>query len=260
MEPILGRRAEANTVNRTGGVPTPRGGGESGVRGGDVIGRLVRRFLRRSRKEKARGGRDAKRGRAQEEQRRSVWRRPTVRRAVTFSLSLGVCFLALQAGCAGGYSAKEKLGFSLRSFNSGVRWGRHQQAAAHFVDKLRDLYLTRVEEMDERVNISEVEPLRMDLVKKGKIAVVRYRFKWHMDSEMLVKKAVLIQYWYWNDDAWKVVKVTKASGDDFPYFKEVFTKKLTLKELKAMKLRSGKLVKESPKKAKKDRMTKTKSR
>ena len=149
------------------------------------------------------------------------------------TLMLSVMILSAAWGCAGGYSSKDKLGVALLHFNSGVRWSRHQQAAEFFLPKLRDVYLNKVEELDEKVKISEVEPLRVDFTKDNRIAKVRYRFTWHLDTEMLVRKAVIIEYWLFAGGSWQVVKVSKASGHDFPYFKGVFTKKIALADLNA---------------------------
>lgn len=122
------------------------------------------------------------------------------------------------AGCAGGYAPKDKLVMALRSFNSGVRWQRHKEASAWMVGKLKTRYLDKVEELDEDLRISEVEQLRVTFRKKGKLAIVRYRYRWHTPKEMILRKGVIVQFWKWNKTAWVLIKVRQASGPPLPYF------------------------------------------
>jgi hypothetical protein len=142
-------------------------------------------------------------------------------------VSSSVCSLS---GCAGGYSAKEKLELALFQFNSGVRWARHRQAGSYLSAKLRKAYLDRVEEMDEQVKVSEVEPLRVDFAKKGTVALVRYRYRWHVKSRMLLRKAIIVEQWVWKDDKWRLMRLWQASGDPFPYFEEMVDKPQPKKE------------------------------
>ncbi len=148
-----------------------------------------------------------------------------------------LCMISTGVGCATGRSrnAREKLGLALLHFNSGVRWGRHQEAADFFPVKLRDRYLKNVEKLDEKVRVSEVEPLRIDFSKNGRLAKVRYRFTWHSEDEMLVRKSVIIEYWYWNRGKWRLVKLSRGPGEGLPYFEGVFTKKLSLADIEAKK-------------------------
>ena len=122
------------------------------------------------------------------------------------------------AGCAGGYAPKDKLVMALHSFNSGVRWQRHKEASAWMVGKLKTQYLDKVEELDEDLRISEVEQLRVTFRKKGKLAIVRYRYRWHTPKEMILRKGVIVQFWKWNKTAWVLIKVRQASGPPLPYF------------------------------------------
>jgi hypothetical protein len=135
-------------------------------------------------------------------------------------------------GCAGGYSAKEKLELSLLQFNAGVRWGRHQQAGAFLTSELRKGYLDKVEELDSEVHVSAAELLRVDYNKKKKVALVRYRFRWHLPTEMLMKKAVIVEAWKWKSDKWVLLKLVHASGDPFPYFEKIAKKKDSEEEKK----------------------------
>jgi hypothetical protein len=103
-------------------------------------------------------------------------------------------------------------------FNTNVRWGRYQEAAAHLDPSLRNSFLTRTEDADDALNISMVEELRQELADKGRKAEMRYRYHWHRTKEGILRKTVVIEEWIWLGAAWRLVRLRHGSGTPFPLF------------------------------------------
>lgn len=178
--------------------------------------------------------------------------RPSRRSVVPFTAALLSAALAsiLSSSCASDIGRKDKLATALIAFNQSVRWQRHKDAEVFLVGPIKEAYMDAVEETDEDVKVSEVELLRVVYRKKGSWALVRYRYRWHVSSEMILHKGVFVQHWKWKKGAWRLFRVKQVTGPPFPYF-----------EMKAKKKRSAKGKKKAPKnntEAPKDKKDKTK--
>lgn len=103
-------------------------------------------------------------------------------------------------------------------FNTNVRWGRFQAAAAHLDPSLRGTFLTRSEANDEALHISMVEELRLELAAKQRKAVARYRYHWHRATEGILRKTVVIEEWFWQGTFWRISRIRQGSGPLFPLF------------------------------------------
>lgn len=120
-------------------------------------------------------------------------------------------------GCAASEGNLYK-GLALASydFNTALRWGRFQEAAAHLEPSLRSRFLARTEASDDALHISMVEELRVELAAKQRKAVLRYRYHWHRTSEGILKKTVVIEEWRWQGERWHLHRLGHGSGPAFP--------------------------------------------
>ncbi|MDY0000718.1 MAG: hypothetical protein RBU30_05445 [Polyangia bacterium] len=127
------------------------------------------------------------------------------------------CLLGVSCQTSEG-NLHKALALAAYDFNTGVRWGRHQAAAAHFAPSLKNAFLTRSEEQDDSIHISMVEELRVDLLAKGRKAELRYRYHWHRTREGILNKTVVIEEWTWQNEAWRLTRIRHGSGPQFPLF------------------------------------------
>ena len=145
--------------------------------------------------------------------------------------------MSLNIACpASSSSLGKSLAFASFEFNDGVRWRKYQQAAKRLSPTIRDQYLDHTEKADEKLNVSEINLLRTKLNVKDKSAELRFRFIWHRVSRGVVRKSVVVEHWKQINGVWFVVKITLATGREFPLFvdltPEAQKKKKKKKDLK----------------------------
>ncbi|MFH2005669.1 MAG: hypothetical protein ABI333_03670 [bacterium] len=141
------------------------------------------------------------------------WRRAALR--IT-PLLLWLCTMAACMPSAKGLS--ETLAFQAMKFNSGVRWRKHQEASKLLHPKIRDRYLTQAEGVDETLRVSEIELLRSNIDAKGRLAVMRYRYRWHHLNQGVVRSTIVAQHWKQHKGDWYIRRISRAAGAKFPLF------------------------------------------
>lgn len=128
--------------------------------------------------------------------------------------SLLLVVLAAGLACAGKSPAGKTLLADVRHFEEGLRWRRYDDSASHVVPGNRTAFLDERDELDEDLNISEYEIVRISM--HGESASVLIKYRWHKNSEGLLKTTTTEQDWEQRAGKWLLVAEYFKRGDQMP--------------------------------------------
>lgn len=132
---------------------------------------------------------------------------------------IAALFLAgLSSACGAHQDADdESLMGSVRNYAEAILWQKHEAAAIHRAPLFREEFLAKREELEEDLRVVEYQLQRVKEGQRGnKIAVVLLKFRWHLDSEGIVRTSTVEQHWEKKNRQWILTTEFLARGTDMP--------------------------------------------
>jgi hypothetical protein len=130
--------------------------------------------------------------------------------------------LLFAAGCIAGmgYSTRDKVTEATREYNSGVRWGRYEQAAEHLPKDRRHRFFERHKALEDELEIADCEVVNLDIDTKKQEATARVDYVWSLKRVGLVEKTSTDQTWRKIDGEWRLSSEVRVKGSPLTLFDE----------------------------------------
>jgi hypothetical protein len=131
-----------------------------------------------------------------------------------------LCALLLLAsvqlwGCGASVKRSEDLLYDVRTFQEGLRWRKYEMAADYVPAAVREKFLEAHDDVDDDLRIDDYELERVK-VDDEKIALVRVKYTWHLDSVGSVHNTVVEQKWERQGKVWRITANAHKKGEEMP--------------------------------------------
>jgi hypothetical protein len=134
--------------------------------------------------------------------------------------ALVALILPLLGACATGDGMQEKLRDATMGYNSSLRWGDIDRAVAWLPVGAHDAFLSRYEQVEDKLVIVDYEMTRLDLDKETGIAGSRAEITWHTDRRLIVETTRVDQLWQFHEGKFVLVDERRAGGSPLAIFAE----------------------------------------
>jgi hypothetical protein len=126
--------------------------------------------------------------------------------------------LVLVGGCSLTAAQKrEDLMDDLRDYQEGLVWKRYDRSAGYLQPGDREAFLDAHEAADDEMIVDEYEIQRVTLEHGHEEAKVQVKYRWHLDSEGIVKETVVEEAWTAkNGKSWSLVDAWRKHGQPMP--------------------------------------------
>ncbi len=126
----------------------------------------------------------------------------------------------LLAGCAGGFSDRERLVDAVRDFNNGVRWGRGDVAGTRMVPEEVKRFADREAALADEVEFADYDVTQIDFDQSHEKATVRVEVAWSAKRRGLLERTTVAQSWERRRGEWLLAKQTRVKGARLPLYDE----------------------------------------
>ncbi len=130
-------------------------------------------------------------------------------------LAFPLIVVFINLSCGPIQQSKSNLQEAVLAFNEGVRWGRLQEVLPRIHPDSVDHFVEMHKEFGDDIKVSDYEILNANHDDKNKKADVSVRISWYRESEMVVRKTMLVQHWEEHGQDWIMLAEEYVSGDKF---------------------------------------------
>ena len=121
---------------------------------------------------------------------------------------------AAVSGCTLSHlSPQARFSESAYVLNDASRWGQVDLASSHVTGPYREQFRARRRDWGDRINVAEVELLRLQLAEDKDTAVSEVSLSWYDAAGMTLRKSLVTQRWENHRGTFRLAEETVSRGD-----------------------------------------------